>query len=224
MDTFETLDPIRLRLLLAKRYDAQEELPWAETDLGMRLSAFRKQRQISLDCAGSEEVREEVQRQKFTFSPGDYSLPEHRLVLSGGDFSATCWAGANLAGADARGCLWDEVSFTSGYRDGKRVECDCSRMDFSGYQAGEYERTGKGMRFYLTNLQGSCWRLSKVVESMFDCCDLSGSDLRGAWFINCDLSSSNLSDVKCDGARFDGCQLPKAYRLQGATIHLLASS
>lgn len=225
MDTSETLDPIHLRLLLAKRFDAQGELPWGETDLGRLLSLFRRQRQSSIAYAGSEEDREEMIDWKFTFVPGDYSLPERRLTLAGGNFSATCWAGANLAGTDARGCLWDEATFTFGWRDdGKRVECNCSRMDFSGYQAGEYERTGKGMRFYRVNLQGSCWRLAKVVGSSFDCCDLSGSDLRGAWFINCDFSSSDLSGIRCDSARFDGCLLPKAFQLQGATIHLLADS
>lgn len=224
MDMSETLDPIHLRLLLAKRFDAQGELPWGETDLGRLLSLFRRQRQSSISYAGSEEHREEMRDWKFTFVPGDYSLPERRLTLAGGNFSATCWAGANLAGTDGRGCLWDEATFELGFRDGKRVACNCSRMDFSGYQAGEYERTGKGMRFYRVNLQGSCWRLAKVVESSFDCCDLSGSDLRGAWFLNCDFSSSDLSGIRCDSARFDGCLLPKAFQLQGATIHLLADS
>jgi uncharacterized protein YjbI with pentapeptide repeats len=209
------LGPTDLRKLLAKRYDAEAELPADETSLGALLGAFHMERGQFLYVNNMEEYEE----YKFVFLTGNYRPGEQPLYLNGFDLSATRWCGADLHGAIARGALWDEVCFDYSYETGQCIRCNCTGMNFSGWQQqGTFPRTGERMVFLQTDLMESIWNGCKVMDSLFDRCNMSGASMRGALFYRCNLRSCNLSNVNCEGTLFEDCRLPAGIVLKGATI------
>lgn len=104
---------------------------------------------------------------------------------------------------------WSDLALSPGRGDGHRVAASLERLAELGEDVVDWKTETLGLEG--RTLSQSRWSRVTVKRSRCAGCDLSGSALRDVSFSECDLTRSDLSDLRIvSGLRFKNCDLRDA--------------
>ena len=119
--------------------------------------------------------------------------------------------GANLSGADLRGARLQRADLTDARLEGANLARSSSSGELeNSIDDAEANRASASMvESRVTDLSHSCIRGAVMINATLSECDMSGADLRGSDLSGANLSNTilahaNLSDIRTDGALFEG--------------------